>query len=122
LLALGSFTLFAPLLAFADRIGAPRDLRLVDHRLGLGRRLLLDEGNEHPGVLAANAEHVRRLALLEDLVLDVGALLAERTQSPLYRFLYRTASEFLPTQRTHSFLLLTLRRPPTPFTYSSASP
>ncbi len=53
-----------------------RHLGLVDGRLRLGGRVLL-EREEHARVLAAHAQHVRGLALLEHLDIDVGALSAK---------------------------------------------
>src|SRR6185503_1894318 len=66
-------------------VGTARDLGLVDDRLGLGGALVLLEREHHARILAAHAQHIRGLALLEDLDVDLGAFAAERPQSALDR-------------------------------------
>src|SRR6266850_1079761 len=107
--------LFTFLVAHASRgVGAARDLRLVDHRLGLGRPLVFLERQQHARILAAHAQYVRGLALLEDLDVDVGAFATERPQPPLDGLFHATAGEFLTAKRTHRFPLLRPRRRPPP--------
>ena len=77
LFALGVLPLLAPFLTLAYRIRAAGHLGLVDDRLGLGRRVLLHEGDEHSGIFASDAQDVRRFSFFEDLVLHVGALFPE---------------------------------------------
>src|SRR5688572_7538825 len=62
----------------AHGVGTARYFGLVDDRLGLHRALVLLERQHYARVLAAHAQHVRRLPLLEDLDIDVRAFAAER--------------------------------------------
>src|SRR5439155_13452200 len=94
------------------RGGVARDLGLVDHRVGLGRALVFLEGQQDPRVLTAHTQHVRGLALLQDLDIDLGPFAPERPQPALDRFFDGATGELLPTQWAHRFPLLRPRRRP----------
>src|SRR5688572_23497074 len=96
----------------AHGVGTARHLGLVDHRLRLRGALVFLERQHHARVLAAHAQHVRRLPLLEDLDVDLRAFAAERPEPALDRLLHRAPRELLPTQWAHFFPLLRPRRRP----------
>jgi len=88
-----------------DRVRTPGHKGFVLDRLGLDLLDLLGEGEQDARVLAAHPEHVRGLSALEDLDIDIGALLPKIEQAALDGLLGGTTGEFFSTQ-WHYFLRL----------------
>src|SRR5258708_21891506 len=83
----------------ADRVRAARHVALIDDRLGLLGPLLLGEREEHARVHTTHAEHVRGLAPLQDLDVDVGTFASELQQSALDRLFDGATGELFSPQR-----------------------
>jgi len=83
----------------ADGVGAPGNLTLVDDRFRLLRALFLHERQQHARIDPAHAQHVRGLAPLQDLDIDLRSFSSELEHSALDGFFDGATGELFSTER-----------------------